>query len=62
MAFIISAAFAYFVVCLWFAVLILASGLHKPACISVNGNKFGHRFPDAFALSWQTFSSTVSVF
>ena len=65
MAFIMSAAIFYYVWCIWFALLILGSGLHKPECISADGLNFkeaGSFFANAFSLSWQTFSTTVGRF
>ena len=59
-----SAAVAFFSLTLLFSILIYLSGLNQPDCINVNGVAFGENstnFMDAYALSWTTFSTVVSL-
>ena len=61
----LSAAVGYFVITLLFGLLILWSGYTDPQCLTVLGKPFSDQttffrdFGDAFALSWNTFSTTV---
>lgn len=60
----LSFLFAFLILVLGFAVLILIAGNATPECIRVSGENFGYneseKFADAFALSWTTFTTVVS--
>ena len=68
-AVILSAAFGFFAISLFFAFFIVWSGRAYPDCVSVNGDPFSNNttnfrpffrdFGDAFALSWTSFSTVV---
>lgn len=57
----LSFLFAFLILVLGFAVLILIAGNATPECIRVSGENFGYneseKFADAFALSWTTFTT-----
>ena len=64
LAVILSACFAFFFWTLLFAVVLMVLGYLRPDCLHVNGQEFGTTgadFLDAYALSWTTFSTVVSV-
>ena len=57
-------ALGFYILTLFFALLIFASGINHPDCVHVNGQTFGqsgagNRFSDAYELSWTTFSTVV---
>lgn len=64
-----SAAIGFFSLTLAFGLLILWMGQYKPECIHVNGENFSNYtgatvwrdFGDAYALSWTSFSTVVSL-
>lgn len=50
----------FYALVIFFTGFITASGIARPECVLVGGEKFGHadtRFSDAFSLSWHTFST-----
>ena len=53
--------FIYFFFCLLFGLFLMLAGNAEPECITASGDNFGvnlnSRFSDAFALSWNTFTT-----
>ena len=55
----------FFALTIFFAGFIIAAGRLDPECVRIGGDKFesaGTTFADAFALSWTTFSTVVSIY
>jgi hypothetical protein len=69
MAVFFSAALGFFGINIFFSVLLLINGRTQPMCVQVNGISFSNYtgsslyrdFGDAFALSWTSFATAVSM-